>query len=263
MTVKLLRLTVLSVEPGFATVEVPDAGSLRVPCPDQFTPEVGQSVLLSLVGPVPQQIIPEQIAVDAITAREIKAGSIEAEHITATAIDGMVITGSTLRTAATGERFVVNEAGTTPNEIRLYGTTGTNFGSFAVTTANALPVATLTGFKVDGKAGQVDLRSDAAAVFYGSDVTTPEAHVFLHPLSAQMGVTAARRVLITVTDLEIKHGSAVRVVAPTVAFTGRPGFNGATPPVVPTLPAAATDLASVITLANSLRQALIDYGLAT
>lgn len=40
------------------------------------------------------------------------------------------------------------------------------------------------------------------------------------------------------------------------------GFFGATPVAKPTLPAAATDLASVITLANALRTSQINYGLA-
>ncbi len=46
-------------------------------------------------------------------------------------------------------------------------------------------------------------------------------------------------------------------------FEGNVGFNGTAPLAPPVLPAAATDLATVITLANSTRQLLIDYGLAT
>lgn len=41
------------------------------------------------------------------------------------------------------------------------------------------------------------------------------------------------------------------------------GFNGATPITRPVLPAAATDLASAISLVNAIRSALINYGLAT
>lgn len=41
------------------------------------------------------------------------------------------------------------------------------------------------------------------------------------------------------------------------------GFNGATPIAKPALPAAATDLASAISLVNAIRSALINYGLAT
>ena len=48
---------------------------------------------------------------ESITARHIAAGAILADKIAATALDGFVITGATIRTAASGERVVIDSTG--------------------------------------------------------------------------------------------------------------------------------------------------------
>lgn len=256
---KLLRLTVLSVEPGFATVEVPGTQPMRVRCPDQFTPEVGQSVLLSLVGPVPQQIIPEQIAVDAITAREIKAGSIEAEHITATAINGKTITGATIRTAAAGERFVVNEAGDNPDEIRFYPAAGAGYGKLQAGTdaVTGLAYLEMVGPQVAGDSGQIYFRSDGAGLFFGSDLATADAVVTVRQDLATMQTNTGQHVRVSTAKIQLGHNvGPVEITAPTVAF------HGVTPIARRTVAAAATDLPTAVALVNELRSLLIDIGLA-
>ncbi len=55
----------------------------------------------------------DAIASNAVTAAKIAAGAITAVKISADAIDGMTITGSTIRTAASGARTVLNSTGLT------------------------------------------------------------------------------------------------------------------------------------------------------
>lgn len=54
-----------------------------------------------------RQVDAQDIAAGAITAEKIAVNAVTAEKITATALDGKVITGSTLQTAATGRRIVL------------------------------------------------------------------------------------------------------------------------------------------------------------
>jgi hypothetical protein len=61
------------------------------------------------------------------------------------------------------------------------------------------------------------------------------------------------------SDMSLAAGAAERVRLNSTGLS----FNGATPAARPALPAAATDLASVITLTNAIRTALINYGLTT
>lgn len=53
-----------------------------------------------------------QIAAGTITATQIASGTITTTQLTATAIDGMTITGSTIRTAASGARINIGASGT-------------------------------------------------------------------------------------------------------------------------------------------------------
>jgi len=81
------------------------------------------------------------IAAGAITAAKIAAGTITATELSATAIDGSVITGATIRTAATGQRVVMYSG----------GLVGYNSSGTAVTTISAATGAlTATGADIIG-----------------------------------------------------------------------------------------------------------------
>lgn len=69
------------------------------------------------------------IAANAVTAGTIAAGAVTANTLSATAIDGKTITGSNLRTAATGRRIDLQPPGSTFPEIRFYPGSGTNYTS--------------------------------------------------------------------------------------------------------------------------------------
>lgn len=82
-----------------------------------------------------------KIAAGTITANELAAGSVTANKILAGSIDGMVITGATLRTAASGQRVQVDTA----------GLTAYNSGGVAVTTISASTgVLTASGASLTG-----------------------------------------------------------------------------------------------------------------
>ncbi|AQZ62741.1 unnamed protein product [[Actinomadura] parvosata subsp. kistnae] len=67
------------------------------------------------------------IAANAVTAGSISAGAVTANKLAATAIDGKTITGSNIRTAATGRRIDLQPPGTTFPEMRFYPGSGTNY----------------------------------------------------------------------------------------------------------------------------------------
>lgn len=101
--------TVAAVDAAGATFTAAFKDGTRlagIPAPKHFLPAVGDSVLLQLAGAVPTYQ-PARIAAAAVTAAEIAAGAVTADKLTATAIDGKTITGSTLRTGATGRRVEV------------------------------------------------------------------------------------------------------------------------------------------------------------
>lgn len=67
----------------------------------------------------------DAIAANAVTADKINSNAVTANKIKGDAIDGMTITGSTLRTAASGTRVQINGTGT-QNGISVYTGTGSN-----------------------------------------------------------------------------------------------------------------------------------------
>ncbi len=86
---------------------------------------------------IARSITGEQIAALAIDAGHIRANSIQADHIqagavdaealSATAIDGKTITGSWIRTAASGRRLEMAPPDATVPELRFYPNSGSNY----------------------------------------------------------------------------------------------------------------------------------------
>ncbi|MFD0477991.1 hypothetical protein ACFQ0B_64890 [Nonomuraea thailandensis] len=71
------------------------------------------------------------IAANAVTAGTVAAGAITANKLAATAIDGKTITGSNIRTSATGRRIDLQPPGASVPEMRFYPSSGTNYTSLA------------------------------------------------------------------------------------------------------------------------------------
>lgn len=102
------------------------------------------------------------IAAGAIEATHIKAGVITADKLDADAINGRVITGSTLRTAADGQRVVISPGGGTPDvaSVKFYSGSTNEAAPAALNTAIAystdasgtyeLPSLALTAPRVSG-----------------------------------------------------------------------------------------------------------------
>lgn len=285
----LVRVDVLAVAGTDVTVGIPDGRGgqatvvLSPPYTSpQFIPDVGSTALLLMNGPIPK-LMPESIAADAITAREIEAGSITAEHIMAGAVDGQTITGATIQTAATGARIVQDA-----NGLRLINAAGGTVVDFSTLTGNALVTGVTStavmGERIEvrapGPLGQVSpgilfipasgdnparIATQSSPTIGGmlissgfdtpenwsrySSVWVKETGTIIASYGSSSGSSSANAKVV------VDYGG--------VGFQGKVGFNFATPIAKQTLPAAATDLASVIALTNAIRTALINYGLAS
>jgi len=109
------------------------------------------------------------IAVGAIEATHIKTGAITADKLDADAINGRLITGSTLQTAATGQRVVISPGGGTPDtaSVKFHSGSTNEAAPAALNTAIAyssdasgtyeLPTLTLTAPRVSGTSQQTGL----------------------------------------------------------------------------------------------------------
>lgn len=270
---------VAGLREGFVTLRLPDGGAgqfLEIDCPPHFAPEVGELVPLLMSGPKPK-LFPQVIAVDAITAREIKAGSIEAGHITAGAIDGQVITGAIFQTAPPGvARVVIDAAGA-----RLEAAEGTPLVNLDTATGSALFTGVLqtnvAGYRLRIAAGNdlgstIDFLTPSLDPNHPVRIYTEEGAYGLQELTVQSATRAVGggglnlSVVALTSDafiLSRRDGytsSGIEFNAAGFKVTANAAVNGKTPAAPPTLPAAATDLASALTLVNALRTLAIDTG---
>lgn len=113
-------------------------------------------------------ITADEIAAGAITAEKLTSGAVSADKIAAGAIDGMVITGPTIRTAASGERVQIDAAGlhgfdsagvekTTVGTDGVLHATGAEFAGGTITGSSFHQENSASLRSVDISAGQVEL----------------------------------------------------------------------------------------------------------
>ncbi len=201
----------------------------------------------------------------------------EVDAATASAL----ITGE-YRSAASGARFIINSGGTNPGEIRFYGS-GTTYGTIVLTPTTGAFLLSGPPNPFAPRIAQVSLDDLSAVVRLAGDPALPNDTSELRVLSTQaelrkvqgsataifQGVTFGtaagdgQAVVTSSGQVDLRAPTVnVGLTSPltnTVAINGPVHFNMTSPPG---LPAAATDLASVITLANSMRTVLINLGLA-
>lgn len=171
------------------------------------TETVGSAVIANLdAGKITTgTLLAARIASGDITADKIAGGAIDATKLTATAIDGKVITGATVRTAASGARVQLTSSG-----LQAYNSSGTNTvtisaanGSFtaiggtitgallrtsALTTEARVELTSAGRFRGWGKSdGIVSLIWDFFPYNDNSPGLLGEAHFYL-PLYAHVGV---------------------------------------------------------------------------
>jgi len=97
--------------------------------PNQVDGDAIQSRAITAAKIAAGTITAYEIAANTITASKIYAGTISSVELAATAIDGMVITGATIRTAASGGRVEMDSV----NGIRVYVTGPVLVGQFSDT----------------------------------------------------------------------------------------------------------------------------------
>ena len=112
-----------------------------------------------------------KIAANSITADQIAVGAITANAILAGAIDGMIITGSTIRTAASGQRIVIDTAG-----LEAYNAAGTTVTTIDSATGQLSATdASLNGvFKSVSPLGVEMVVVEDGYIHFATKTATPE-----------------------------------------------------------------------------------------
>lgn len=107
----------------------------------QFLPDVGETVVLVMSGPVPR-VMPDQLAVDAITVRELKAGTVTALLLIGDRIVAGDEVGNHVELKADGVRVYALDLEEGQYEAIRMGTGSDDF--WAITTAAGVSVASIS-----------------------------------------------------------------------------------------------------------------------
>jgi hypothetical protein len=233
----------------------------------------------------------DQIQAGAVEALHIAAGAVVADAIAAGAIDGKLITGATIRTAASGQRVEIDSTGLKTYDsggvVQVEATTATGgklrAGAGAITigadgflintpVGGALAAGNSLRFAFDGvEFGKLGAGGSLLGAVFGLLATTGDSAPRSAELyaqnsagSAQLRVGAGDGIVGTGAALTVTSGATSRVIwrGRISGTTAQLGFFETTPVAKQTLPAAATDDATERTLLNAVRALLIAYGLA-
>jgi hypothetical protein len=233
----------------------------------------------------------DRIQAGGITALHIATGAVVADAIAAGAIDGKLITGATIRTAASGQRVELDSNGLrtydSAGNVQVEATTSTNGallagqgqlridrdGMLINTPVGGAPGATnAIRFSFEGiEFGKLLAAGSIFGTTFGLFATAADTSPRLAELQAQ-NTSGAARLFVSASDgtygtgavLTVASGATTREIwrGRISGTTGQLSFFGGTPVAKQTLPAAATDDASERTLVNALRTLILNYGLA-
>lgn len=183
----------------------------------------------------------EKIAAGAIVADKIAAGAITTTKLAATAIDGMTITGSLIRTAATGQRIQLDTQG-----LRAFNTSGVETatlysdiggfvmnGQIAVLKENGRPLVRMVPdpakFEALGYGGSVRIGTSPANAEIGASgtiVSDAESGLYIaagKDLVVRAGETAR---FFGIGSTVVASSTDVRVSAPDIYLDGPVRFRG-------------------------------------
>lgn len=186
-------------------------------------------------------ITADQIVANAITTEKIAADAVTADELSADAIDGRVITGSTLRTAASGERVEVQVIGVDnpSGQISMFTGESNEFGPAAAfangSVSGDFTILTLSLYSPMAKDDLDAFQIERASI----EMTTGFDHVLQQATSVMQ--LKANTVIIAEPD---GGGSSQVAVYPDTTFHGDvsiPGVTDAWSTYTPTLTATTTN----------------------
>ncbi len=157
----------------------------------------------------------DKLYASAVTAAKIATGAITADKISAGAIDGFLITGATVRTAASGARVVLDSSG-----LKAYNSSGSVVSSISATTgafsatsgtftgtisSSDITGGTITGttYKTAGSGIRAEFSTDGTLTYYKNDgslgtmvylAASPVGQYVIQNISGAISVSAASSV---------------------------------------------------------------------